>query len=43
MPELVKALGDAPLAERMERALPFGISNILCSRKCAIPAGVSIH
>ena len=39
--ELVKALGDAPLAARSWRALPSSVSNILCSRKWATPAGVS--
>ena len=40
----VKALGRAPLAERTESALPpSGVSNILCSRNWATPAGVSRH
>ncbi len=43
MAELVKALGEAPLAARSWRALPSSVSNILCSRKWATPAGVSCH
>ena len=39
----VKAFGSAPFAERRFIALsPSGRSNILCSRKCATPDGVSM-
>ena len=42
MPLEVKAFGCAPFAESTLSALsPSGMSNILCSRKCATPAGVS--
>ena len=38
---LVKALGLAPVRANFCSALPSLSSNILCSRKCATPAGVS--
>lgn len=36
-----EGVGEAPLAARSWRALPSSVSNILCSRKWATPAGVS--
>ena len=40
----VKAFGSAPVADiSAKTSVPSGMSNILCSRKWAIPAGVLKH